>query len=155
MKKSGARDGEGEGRKGARDGEGDGGTRKKGARDGEGDGAKRGARDGEGEGRKSAEAEGGSKMREGECGERPATKTTAPSGQQMVIQVNAEGSVVNSQGDIIDIKMVRGRMKQIADENPDQSVILRADAKTEIGKVRAVLDALKDVGLKDVKLETK
>lgn len=116
---------------------------------------KRDARDGEGAGRKSAEGEGGSKMREGERGERPATKSSAPSGQQLVIQVNADGDVVNSQGDVIGIKMVRGRMKQIADENPDQSVILRADSKTEIGKVRAVLDALKDVGLKDVKLETK
>lgn len=175
MKKSGARDGEGEGRKGAREGDGerkkegarDGEGAKRGARDGEGDGArkagrdgegdgmKRGARDGEGGTRKSAEGEGGSKMRKGERGERPATKSSASSAQQLVIQVNADGDVVNSQGDVIGIKMVRGRMKQIADENPDQSVILRADSKTEIGKVRAVLDALKDVGLKDVKLETK
>lgn len=160
-RKEGARDGEGEGAKrGARDGEGerkgprDGEMKKSGARDGEG--AKRGARDGEGEGRKSAEAEGGGRMREGERGERPASKSSAPAGgRQMIIQVDAEGSVVNSQGDVIDIKMVRGRMKQIADENPGQSVILRADARTEIGKVRAVLDALKDVGLKDVTLETK
>lgn len=175
-KKAGARDGEGE-RKGPRDGEmkktgereGDGVTKKKGARDGEGEGAKKGVRDGEGEGakkgardgeggaRKSAEAEGGSKMREGERGERPATKSSAAaaSAVQMIIHVNGEGSVVNSKGEVIDIKMVRGRMKQIADENPDQSVILRADSKTELGKVRAVLDALKDVGLKDVTLETK
>ncbi|MBX7208994.1 MAG: biopolymer transporter ExbD [Verrucomicrobiaceae bacterium] len=147
-KKTGARDGEGE-RKGPRDGE----MKKTGAREGKGEGAKRGARDGEGEVRKSAEAEGGGKMREGERGERPSTKSIESA--QMIIQVNAEGSVVNSKGEVIDIKMVRGRMKQIADENPDQSVILRADSKTEIGKVRAVLDALKDVGLKDVKLETK
>lgn len=152
MKKSGARDGEGA-KRGAREGEGDG--ARKGAREGEGDGMKRGAREGEGTNRKSSEAEGGSKMREGERGERPATKSAAPSGQQMVIQVDADGNVVNSQGDVINIKMVRGRMKQVADENPDQSVILRADSKTEIGKVRAVLDALKDVGLKDVTLETK
>lgn len=154
MKKSGAREGDGERKKeGARDGEG----AKRGARDGdgEGEGMKRGAREGEGGTRKSAEGEGGSKMREGERGERPATKSSASSTQQLVIQVNADGDVVNSQGDVIGIKMVRGRMKEIADENPDQSVILRADSKTEIGKVRAVLDALKDVGLKDVKLETK
>ena len=151
-KKEGARDGE-VAKRGSRDGEGDG--ARKGARDGEGDGMKRGARDGEGGARKSAEGEGGSKMREGERGERPATKSSASSAQQLVIQVNADGDVVNSQGDVIGIKMVRGRMKEIADENPDQSVILRADSKTEIGKVRAVLDALKDVGLKDVKLETK
>lgn len=175
MKKSGARDGEGEGRKGAREGDGErkkegareGEGAKRGARDGEGDGARKGARDGEGDGmkrgahegeggtRKSAEGEGGTKMREGERGERSATKSSASSAQQLVIQVNADGDVVNSQGDVIGIKMVRGRMKEIADENPDQSVILRADSKTEIGKVRAVLDALKDVGLKDVKLETK
>ena len=170
MKKTGARDGEA--KKGARDGEGgsekkgardgDQGTRKTGARDGDGEGAKKGARDGEGrksaegEGRKSAEGEGGEKMREGERGGKTREKTTAAtsSSQQMIIQVNAEGNVVNSKGDVIDIKMVRGRMKQIADENPDQSVILRADANTAYAKVLNVLDALKDAGLKDVKLES-
>ena len=164
MKKSGERDGEGGGsKKGARDGEGEG--ARKGARDGEGEGAKKngsregegarkGARDGEGEGRKSAEGEGGERMREGERGEKAVTKSSAPGGQQLIIQVNAEGNVVNSKGDIIDIKMVRGRMKQIADENPGQSVILRADADTAYAKVLNVLDALKDAGLKDVKLES-
>lgn len=158
-KRTGPRDGEGE-RKGPRDGETkksgerDGeGSRKKGATEGDGDGARKATREGDGEGRKSAERDGGGeKMREGE---RPTAKSGAASGQQMIIQVNAEGNVVNSQGDVIDIKMVRGRMKKIADENPDQSVILRADPKTEYAKVLAVLDALKDVGMQDVKLETK
>lgn len=128
--------------------------KKSGERDGEGGGSKKGARDGEGEGRKPAEGEGGERMREGERGEKAVTKSSAPGGQQLIIQVNAEGNVVNSKGDIIDIKMVRGRMKQIADENPDQSVILRADADTAYAKVLNVLDALKDAGLKDVKLES-
>ncbi len=148
-KKEGARDGDGE-RKGPRDGE----MKKSGARDGEGEAARKGARDGEGEGRKSAEREGGGKMREGGSAEKPATKAAATGSQELVIQVNAEGNVVNSKGEVIDIKMVRGRMKQIADENPDQSVTLRADADTAYAKVLNVLDALKDAGLKDVKLES-
>jgi hypothetical protein len=137
----------------------------------ESDGAERGARGGDGEGRKSAERDGGArksaesegafrKYAESESGERRrdggrrASQTrVAAIGEQMVITVNAEGNVVNSKGEVIDIKMVRGRMKNIADSNPDQSVILRAAADTPYAKVLNVLDALKDSGLKDVKME--
>ncbi len=154
-KKTGARDGEG-GKTGPRDGE----KPKTGARDGEG-GTKTGARDGEGtktgvrdgEGKKSAEREGGGKMREGGEGKGAAAPATAASSQAMVIQVNGEGNVVNSKGEVIPINQVRGKMKDIADANPNQSITLRAAADTPYAKVLNVLDALKDSGLKDVKME--
>lgn len=151
----GARDGDVK-RTGPRDGEG---ARKVGARDGEG--MKRGEVDGEGRksaeredgARKSAESEGGERLREG--GERASTKasTATVTAQQLIIAVNADGNVVNSQGEVIDIKMVRGRMKDIAENNPGQSVILRAASDTPHAKILNVLDALKDVGLKDVTME--
>jgi biopolymer transport protein ExbD len=71
----------------------------------------------------------------------------------LIIAVNADGNVVNSHGEVIDIKMVRGRMKDIAETHPGQSVILRAASDTPHAKIMNVLDALKDVGLKDVKME--
>lgn len=165
VKRTGPRDGEGS-RTGAREGDG---VRKEGARDGdgmkregarEGDGAKRGPREGdgrrsaEGEGgaRRSAEGEGGARMSEGE-GRAPKTGAAAAGGQQMVITVNAEGNVVNSAGEVIEINRVRGKMKDIAEQNPGQSVILRAAADTPYAKVMNVVDALKDSGLKDVQLE--
>jgi len=176
-------DGDGSRKTGPRDGEGtrteprDGETRKDGARDGEAmkrresDGTERGARGGDGEGRKSAERDGGARKsaesegafrkyaesesdeRRRDGGRRASQTRVAAIGEQMVITVNAEGNVVNSKGEVIDIKMVRGRMKNIADSNPDQSVILRAAADTPYAKVLNVLDALKDSGLKDVKME--
>ena len=44
-------------------------------------------------------------------------------------------------------------MKDIAEQNPGQSVILRAAADTPYAKVMNVVDALKDSGLKNVQLE--
>lgn len=167
VKREGARDGEGS-RTGPREGDG---VKKEGARDGDGmkregvrdgDGAKRGPREGDGEGRRSAEAEGGARrsaegeggarMSEGE-GRAPKTAAAVMGGQQMVITVNAEGNVVNSAGEVIEINRVRGKMKDIAEQNPGQSVILRAAADTPYAKVMNVVDALKDSGLKNVQLE--
>ena len=144
VKRSGPRDGEGS-RTGPREGDG---MKREGARDGEG--AKRSPR--EGEGRRSAEGEGGERMREGE-GRAPKAAAASTGGQQMVITVNAEGNVVNSAGEVIEINRVRGKMKDIAEQNPGQSVILRAAADTPYAKVMNVVDALKDSGLKNVQLE--
>jgi hypothetical protein len=142
--KRGPRDGDGEGAKrGPRDGEGEG--AKRGPRDGEGEGAKRGPREGEGMKRESAEREGG-RAREGEA-------EKAGAAQQMVITVNAVGDVVNSKGDVIPLNQVRGKMSRLHQDQPNQKLILRAAADTPYAKVLGVVDALKDSGFKDVKLE--
>ena len=165
-KKNSARDGEGEGKKtGPRDGdkpksgarEGDGDKPKSGAREGEGEGKKTGPRDGEkpksgaseGEGKQSAE--GGKRMTEGEGADKAAAPASA--GQQLIILVNAKGEVTNSAGQVIPMNQVRGRMNELAKSNPDQDVVLRSDPDAPMGKVNAVLDALHDVGWKQVKTE--
>jgi beta-lactamase regulating signal transducer with metallopeptidase domain len=151
--KTGARDGEGT-RTGPRDGEArkagarDGETKKTGARDGEG--TRTGAR--EGEGRKSSEGEGRKGTEGGRMSEGPSTTTST--GESLVIQVDAEGNVVNSKGDVIAINQVRGRMNELAKQNPTQKVIVRSDPATPEEKVNAVRDALRDVGWKSVTLET-
>jgi len=153
--RSGPREGDGMKKEGAREDD----SARRGAREGDGDGAKRGPREsdgrrsaeGDGGARKSAEGDGGARMGEGDG----STRTAAPAagGQQMVITVNAEGNVVNSAGEVIEINRVRGKMKDIAAQNPGQSVILRAAADTPYAKVMNVVDALKDSGLKNVQLE--
>lgn len=149
--KSGSRDGDGE--KGAREGMKDG--EREGARksaEGEGKGAREG---GEREGaRKPAEGEGKSSREGGETMSKSTTPSGRASGQQLVIQVDAAGNVVNSRGDIIPIGQVRNRMSSYAAANPDQSVSLRGDPATPYDKIMKVVDALRDVGLKNVQLES-
>jgi hypothetical protein len=151
-----ARDGEGE-KKGPRDGGGqktgprDGEGKKSGTRDGDAD---KGTKDGDREGaRKTAEREGGAAKEGGERMTKKETSVETPSAQQLVIQIDAAGNVINSRGDVIPIEKVRGRMSQFAAENPDQKVILRGDPATPYDKVLKVIDALRDVGLKDVQLQ--
>jgi len=153
----GARDGEGE-RKGPRDGEGE----KKGPRDSEGEkkgprdgeGKKPGMRDGEGKkAEKEGDREGGSTKEGGERMSKKETPSEPSSAQQLVIQIDADGNVINSRGDVIPIDKVRGRMSQFAADNPDRKVILRGDPATPYEKVLKVIDALRDVGLKDVQLQ--
>ena len=149
--KSGSRDGDGE--KGAREGMKDG--EREGARksaEGEGKGAREG---GEREGaRKPAEGEGKSSREGGETMSKSPAPSSRASGQQLVIQVDAAGNVVNSRGDIIPIGQVRNRMSSYAAANPDQSVSLRGDPATPYDKIMKVVDALRDVGLKNVQLES-
>ena len=132
-------------------------------KDGEREGARKSA-EGEGKGaREGGEREGARKPAEGEGkssreGGETMSKSTAPSsrasGQQLVIQVDAAGNVVNSRGDIIPIGQVRNRMSSYAAANPDQSVSLRGDPATPYDKIMKVVDALRDVGLKNVQLES-
>ena len=111
-------------------------------------------RDGEGKkAEKEGDREGGSAKEGGERMNKKETPSEPSSAQQLVIQIDADGNVINSRGDVIPIDKVRGRMSQLAADNPDRKVILRGDPATPYEKVLKVIDALRDVGLKDVQLQ--
>ena len=177
-KEKGERDGDSS-KRGNREGDGDKASRermKEGEREGGGDKASRermkeGEREGspksaEGDGkssreggerdgaRKTGEGDGKSAREGGDTMSRTTTSNSRASGQQLVIQVDAEGNVVNSRGEVIPIGQVRNRMSSYAAANPDQAVSLRGDPATPYDKIMKVVDALRDVGLKNVQLES-
>ena len=104
--------------------------------------------------RKTGEGDGKSAREGGDTMSRTTTSNSRASGQQLVIQVDAEGNVVNSRGEVIPIGQVRNRMSSYAAANPDQAVSLRGDPATPYDKIMKVVDALRDVGLKNVQLES-
>jgi beta-lactamase regulating signal transducer with metallopeptidase domain len=165
-KEGGARDGE-QRKEGPRDGE----MKKEGARDGdrpkegqregekpregdrpregmrEGDRPKEGMREGERgkegtrEGERSKEG-----MREGEGSERSARgPSKAP---PMVIQLNAGGEVVNSEGRVIPDAEVKERIGQLARSRPGQEVVLRGEKETRYESLVRVLTLLRGMDVK-------
>jgi len=124
-------------REGARDGD----KPREGAR--EGDRPKEGQREGE------MKKEG---MREGERGkegERGARSAVVPSkAQPMVVQLNASGEVVNSEGRVIPDAEVRERLTQLARSNPGQEIVLRGEKETRYESMTRVLNLLKGIDVK-------
>ena len=124
-------------REGARDGD----KPREGAR--EGDRPKEGQREGE------MKKEG---MREGERGkegERGVRSAVVPSkAQPMVVQLNASGEVVNSEGRVIPDAEVRERLTQLARSNPGQEIVLRGEKETRYESMTRVLNLLKGIDVK-------
>jgi hypothetical protein len=118
-------------REGARDGD----KPREGARDG--DRPKEGQREGE------MKKEG---MREGERGVRSAVVPSKA--QPMVVQLNASGEVVNSEGRVIPDAEVRERLTQLARSNPGQEIVLRGEKETRYESMTRVLNLLKGIDVK-------
>ncbi len=123
-------------REGARDGE----RSREGMR--EGDKPREGARDGE----RSREG-----MREGEASPREGgQRTVASSGsaQAMVIQLNAAGEVVNSEGRVIPDAEVKERIGQLARSRPGQEIVLKGEKETRYESLARVLNLLRGIDVK-------
>ncbi len=136
--KEGMRDGD-KPREGARDGE----RPKEGMRDGE---MKReGAREGERsrEGMREGEQRG---AREGEG--RPSAGGPATGTPPVVIQLNAAGEVVNSEGRVIPDAEVKRRMAQFARSRPGQEIVLRGEKETRYESLARVLNLLRGIDVK-------
>jgi beta-lactamase regulating signal transducer with metallopeptidase domain len=140
MKREGARDGD-RPREGARDGE----MKREGARDGDKprEGAREGDRPKEGQREGEMKKEG---MREGERGVRSAVVPSKA--QPMVVQLNASGEVVNSEGRVIPDAEVRERLTQLARSNPGQEIVLRGEKETRYESMTRVLNLLKGIDVK-------
>jgi hypothetical protein len=170
IKKEGIRDGGREGERGPRDGE----ARKEGARDGDREGEKRRARDGEmkkegaardGDGERRGEGEGDMKKpsRKGD-GDRPRQEGEREDGETMkkpgvektpgaiVVSLDADGNVVSTDGWVVPADTVRAKLQALAQKNPDQSITLRANSAAPLDKVMAVMQTMKEAGIKNVTL---
>ena len=108
----------------------------------EGDKPREGARDGE----RSREG-----MREGEASPREGgQRTVASSGsaQAMVIQLNAAGEVVNSEGRVIPDAEVKERIGQLARSRPGQEIVLKGEKETRYESLARVLNLLRGIDVK-------
>ena len=85
-------------------------------------------------------------MREGEGSERSARgPSKAP---PMVIQLNAGGEVVNSEGRVIPDAEVKERIGQLARSRPGQEVVLRGEKETRYESLVRVLTLLRGMDVK-------
>ena len=66
----------------------------------------------------------------------------------MVIQLNAAGEVVNSEGRVIPDLEVQQRISQIARSNPGQEILLRGEKDTRYESMMRVLNLLKGIDIK-------
>jgi hypothetical protein len=132
------RDGEKK-REGAREGEREGERSKEGMREGtrEGDRPKEGMREGDRGKEGAREAEGGAR-----------SAVVPGKAQPMVIQLNAAGAVVNSEGRVIPDSEVKERMSQLARSRPGQEIVLRAEKVTPYGSVMRVSKLLEGIDVK-------
>ena len=143
--REGAREGE-RSREGMREGE----KPREGAREGErsregmreGEKPREGAREGE----RSREG-----MREGEASPREGGQRAAASSgsaQSMVIQLNAAGEVVNSEGRVIPDAEVKERIAQLARSRPGQEIVLKGEKETRYESLARVLNLLRGIDVK-------
>jgi Zn-dependent protease with chaperone function len=136
--REGQRDGD-KPREGVRDGE----RPKEGQRDG--DKPREGAREGERprEGMREGEQRG---TREGEG--RPSAVLPATGTPPVVIQLNAAGEVVNSEGRVIPDAEVKQRMAQFARSRPGQEIVLRGEKETRYESLARVLNLLRGIDVR-------
>lgn len=144
--REGARDGE-KPREGARDGD----RPKEGMREGdrgkEGERGKEGMREGD-RGKEGARegARGKEGMREGEGGARSAVVSSKA--QPMIVQLNAAGEVVNSEGRVIPDAEVKERLTQLARSRPGQEIVLKGEKETRYEGLTRVLNLLQGIDVK-------
>lgn len=144
--REGAREGD-RPREGARDGE----MKREGARDGDKprEGAREGDRPREGQREGEMKKEGMRKGERGKEGERGARSAVVPSkAQPMVVQLNASGEVVNSEGRVIPDAEVKERIGQLARSRPGQEVVLRGEKETRYESLVRVLTLLRGMDVK-------
>ncbi len=85
----------------------------------------------------------------------PHAKTTEPLKKlnQKYITITAEG-VVYLQKDIVTRKELREKMESLRKNNPDMSVVLRADKSVRFKEVVSILDILSDLGVHALSIAT-
>lgn len=162
-KKTGMRDGEGERKPGARDGEG--GNKKPGTREGDGEKPRSGERDGEkprtgardGEGARKPGMRDGEKPRTGERDGKPregrADSSASESGETITLHVTKAGDMVRVGEEEIAMNRLRGHLSNFLPEHPGAKILVTGDSDVPLGALHNTVDAVRDNGNKNVRIQ--
>ena len=84
-------------------------------------------------------------------------ETIAPiegEGEQLVVSINKSGSVYIGKGNLVELKDIGQRLKDILSVRKDKRVFIRADRRVSYGEVMAVMGRIRRAGIYKVGLIT-
>jgi len=83
--------------------------------------------------------------------ERPVAATAQPKKGNIIVAVTHEGQIFIENREV-DIRSVRALMERFRAENPEASVVILADRRSQTGLVIQVLDQCRLAGIKEVSI---